>query len=382
MATENTENIKESEYNQKSNLLLKKKFFSKYDKYYANTEVIPATKITNYMKKYYNAYKVFSEECEQRKASDPTYVNPINNLDSYFDTKDIIINNGSRQFTFESSSIEKNPDMSLYKLLAYSYYVKSRKAFEDNNYLENLKYIIGKDVNREKKTINGVYYDGTEIGGDSTDKYKITDAFYKLLISYFQSNGGVIDYNTINMIALLSAQSIQNFISDLFLYKIRFLVRPEDCSPFHINKNYKILIKPESKTMEYNYSAELTISKDRLNGQFMDLEYPCGNIEAKLLFDLTNDNYKFTFLKINYDLDKCGPEMDNMGSNDGSNDGSNNGKWNINYKYAIPAAGVLAAGIATPFLLGALGGKRRSKKYSTRKRVVTRKMRKNKHSQK
>ena len=24
---------------------------------------------------------------------------------------------------------------------------------------------------------------------------------------------------------------------------------------------------------------------------------------------------------INYDLDKCGPEMDNMGSNDGSNEG-------------------------------------------------------------
>jgi hypothetical protein len=131
--------------------------------------------------------------------------------------------------------------------------------------------------------------------------------------------------------------------------------------------------------MEYLFKSQIIMSRD---GEGMDPEYPCGTLEFKLLFDLKANIFKFTSFKLNYNINNCGPEIENQGNNQGNNEGQGpepeKGSL-VKWEYALPA-GVGAAGlVATPFLLAAFGGKM---KRNFRKIRKTKKLRKNKRSNK
>ena len=325
--------------------------FSYYDKYFTNTPIIPSTQITNYMKKYYKNFKKIYDYYENKKGDE--IINPITDPNSYFDFGVIKEHPGAKRVSFDTP-IYGNPDMSLDKLIANAFYIKSRSAFENNEYLETLKYQLGKDLGRGDRTINGIHYNKSYFSDNTKNYYQYSDIFYKILISFFQSNGGIIDYNTINKIALLSCQNMHNFITDIVTIKLKQLLNPEDNAIFSHTKSEKITILPKQKTIEFFFNSQLIISRDRLNGQFMDPEYPCGNLEFILLFDFDNNTFRFTKFKLDYDLNKCGPESN-------FSDNTTNNK-NIDVKYAIPVS-LGVTGLATiPFILGALGGKRKTRK--------------------
>ena len=329
-----------------------------YETYFSNTKFIPTTQIINYIKKYYKDY---------------IYLEP----DAFFDFNVINRTDAERSFSFDSP-INKNSDMSLDKLIAYSFYTKFNKdVFTNENYLKTLKNQMGKDISRGDRTINGIFYNGNEYFGQDKSNYQKADMFYNLLISFFQSNGGNIDYDTINKIALLSCQNMYNFITDLLTIQLSEILKPETNSVFRASKSEYIMIHPDKKTMELTFKSELIISSDIEKGKYMDPEYPCGNLEFVLLFDFTNNTFQFTTFKLDFDLDKCGPDVNRIEPEVDRIEEVNNTRNKVDLKYAVPLTLGVGALVATPFMLGLLGGKRRkSRKTRRRSRRRTGKTRK------
>jgi hypothetical protein len=164
-------------------------------------------------------------------------------------------------------------------------------------------------------------------------------------------------------------------ITDLITIKLSEITHPEVNSVFRPDKSETIVINNEQTTMEYLFKSQIIMSRD---GEGMDPEYPCGTLEFKLLFDLKANIFKFTSFKLSYNINKCGPDIENLGNNQGQGPEPEKGSL-VKWEYALPA-GVGAAGlVATPFLLGVFGGKIKRTPRKTRK---TKKLRKNKRSNK
>ena len=358
--TQKRRNIKETANNTINNInkTQQQKQKSYYAKRFNNTEFIPATQITNYMKKNFTEF--------EKKPKEPS---------EFFDFEVIQREPGERTFSFDLP-IHSKPGVSLDELIAYSFYVKSKNAFTNNanEYLETLKNQIGKDIGRGDRTINGIFYSGREYFGDDKTNYQKADILYKLFISFFQSNGGTIDYNIINKLSLLSCQNMYNFITDLLTITLNEILAPEENTVFNAIKSEYIKILPQQKTMELSFKSELIISRDVKNGEFMDPEYPCGNLDFVLLFDFTNNTFEFTKFRLDFDLDKCGPPTE-----EGNNTETKKKKSNIDLRYAVPVSLGVGGLVALPFLLGALGGKKSRKNAKIRKTRKTRKTKRKKY---
>jgi hypothetical protein len=362
-----------AKYTRPSNFSKKKKLIDSYRYYYNNckgTDIIPVSSIINYMKQHYDEFQNESIQ-KQQEGKDIVY------LDDLFDFKDALIP-GLRQFTFDSPVDGKN--FSLDRIIGYLFCFKTRSTFIDSDkptdqhkYLERLKYQMGKDIKRIDTTINGKEYPGTiyfKEGDNDQEKsyYNAVDKYYQLLINYFYKIDK-IDYNIINKIALLSCQNIWNFLTvDLFNTKLNYIIKPEMGTINGGEKNINIIIKKHAITMQFNFDSKLIISRNWEQGEGMDPEYPCGVLSFKFLIDFTNNTFKFIKLKFEYNLDNCGPPINNNanGPNDANGANGANGEngangSNIKLQYAIPVALGVGAAIATPLLLGALGGKKNTK---------------------
>ena len=368
--------------NNQSNKTVRKKDtqVSYYNKNFKNSPLLPYTNMLAYMKTKFNEYSVLKNKLE----SEGNY--KIITLDDCFDLKDKF-KIGEREYTFDSS-IDGNPDMPLDKLIAYSFYIKSSSMFINKNKLEFLKlikYQIGKDVRRHDRTINGKEYNMSLYSDQSKTNYVVADMFYQTLIDtfYIANANKEIDYNTVNKIGLLSCQNMYGLITDLITVKLSEITHPEVNSVFRPDKSETIIINNEQTTIEYFFKSQIVMSRD---GGAMDLEYPCGTLEFKLLFDLKENIFKFTSFKLSYNINNCGPEIVNQGNNQGQGQGEGQEKKDslIKWEYALPA-GVGAAGlVATPFLLAAFGGKikrtPRKIKKTLKKTKKTKKLRKNKRN--
>lgn len=336
---------------------------SYYNKKFKNSMTLPYTNILAYMRNNFNNYYALKNKLKS-EGNDK-----IITLDDCFDVKNKF-KIGDRVFSFDSP-INGNPNMSLDKLIAYSYYIKSSSMFLNKNkldYLKSLKYQIGKDLRRQDRTINGKEYKSSVYSDTSKTNYDIADSFYQTLIDYFYNVNKEIDYNTINKIGLLSCQNMYNLITDMISIKLTEITHPEVNSVFRPTKVENIIINNEQTTMEYVFESSIIMSRD---GGGLDPEYPCGKLSFKLLFDLKANTFKFTSFHLSYNINKCGPENEDEQGNKGNNDKERGIKW----EYAVPA-GLGIAGLSTvPFILGVFGGK-------TKRVNKTRNMRKNKRRNK
>lgn len=338
--------------NNQTNTKTKKNTKSIYDFYnhYNNTKLLPVSPILNYIKNNFD-YN------DPKKNYDIT-------IDELFDFGNKM-NSDKDVFSLDSIVNGKN-NYTLDKLLAYCFYSKTKHAFLDNNmkkttmpyYLEILKYQMGKDIRRDDRTINGVKYGRDLYSDEKKNNYQITDLFYKTLIYHFNKVDKNIDYNKINKICLLSCQNIFNLITDLITVKLIHMLSPASNSVYRATKSTNIIISKTTVTMEFVFDSLLIISQGE---NPINPEYPCGNLHFTLLVDLNKQIYKFSSFKLNYDINKCGPPNENIVST------SNNGSTKL--KYVIPGAAVFGGLIATPFILGLLGGKhgQNNKKNKTRK---------------
>ena len=322
---------------------------------YKNTTTIPKTNIINYMFKNFNDYLSYEKLCKIMN------IHPLS-LDDCFIINENDLPNGLRQNEI-NTSFKMNPKTSLDKLISYSFYIKQPFIFQTNinEGLKHLKFQIGKDISRDDRNINNKefnrqYYSNTD------SNYKAADLFYQNLIDYYYQVNKKINFDIINKIALLSCQNVFGLITDLITVKLYKILEPETNSVFRPDKFCNIVIKKDEISMELSFKSQLIISRD---GEPIDPEYPCGVLDFVLYIDFLNNTYELKKFILNYDIDKCGPEIIQDKEPDKP------AKIELKPEYLISAAAVSAGIIATPFLIGG-----RIKKRIKKRRNKTQKKRK------
>ena len=369
-----------------------KKNTPKIDTNFYGSHLIPITPIINYMKDNFDTYLTHFKQAETEHKN-------VIYLDDVFETKNIVKPPG-KVYNLKTE-INSNPNMPLDKLIAYSFYMKTKEAFitkdknptTNNTYLDILKYQMGKDISRDDRTIQyyNPNYEKKDADGEiDTKKYTqipfnasyfskygdddiVTDEFYKLIIKYYSSYvNKKIDYNIINKIALLSCQNIFSLISDLVSAKIDDMLSPNISSVSDSRKNIVITFTKKEQTMEFNFDSNLLITTTNKDGEEDLIFDPRGHLTFNFFVDLNNNNFKFNNFELSYDL---GNDSGNDSGNDLGNDGAANPVGNKrNLQYAVPVTVGIGGIVATPFILGALGGKRLGTRTRTRpgKRLGTR----------
>jgi hypothetical protein len=318
-----------------------------YSKNFRNTKLIPKTKIINYIFLGYNKFLLQ----QKTRESQGNYVLDLNDC---FIIEPNSFHSGLKSDTI-NLSLQMNPETPLDKLIAYSFYLKQSYVFKKKNGLSDIKYQIGKDIKRSQITINDKLFDSKIYQDDNY--FFITDVFYKTIIDeLYRINNKYINLNIANKFALLSCQNIFNLITDLITLKLNEILEPETNTVFRPKKSSNIIINPYEISMELGFQSKLIISR---NGEPMDPEYPCGNIEFSFYINILHNRYELKNFILSYDINKCGPEIQN------EQDVSEN-KSNLKPEYIIPASIATASIIATPFLIASLGGKKQIKK--TRKK--------------
>lgn len=326
-----------------------------YSRVYKNTQIIPKTQIISYI---FSGYKSF-----QNRISDDKI--PLT-LEDCFIINPHSLPNGLRSGTF-NLSLKMNPKTPLVKLIAYCFYLKQPYLFERNNgEIENsismIKQQIGKDIKRSDRTINGQLFDSAYYG-QFEENVAAADMFYQNIIDPFiKMNYKNVNLNIVNKFALLSCQNIFNLITDLITMKLNEILSPETNSILRPQKFTNIIINSSQMSMEFRLVSKLIISRD---GEPMDPEYPCGDFEMSLFMDILHNNYELKTLKISYDINKCGPELDNSVPDETN---KSDKKSSLKPEYMVPAGIATTGIIITPFLLGALGGK--SKNYNRRTKKI------------
>lgn len=315
-----------------------------YSKNFSNTQLIPKTEIIKYIFSGYNNFIL------QQKISN-SQGNHVLDFDNCFITNSDTFPTGLRSDTI-NLSLKMNPETPLDKLIAYCFYLKQSYIFEKKNGIYDIKYQIGKDIKRSERTINGKIYNG-EYYRQFENNYDATDMFYQNIIDeLYKINNKYINLNIANKFALLSCQNIFNLITDLISLKVNEILKPETNAVFRPTYSTNIIINPNELSMEIGFKSQLIISRD---GEPMDPEYPCGSLELSLFIDILNNKYELKKLIISYDINKCGPEIPKK--KDDSD--TKNKKSYLKPEYMIPASIATAGIIATPFLLGSLGGKKK-----------------------
>jgi hypothetical protein len=142
------------------------------------------------------------------------------------------------------------------------------------------------------------------------------------------------------------------------------ILEPKTNSVFRPTKFSNIIINRNEISIELGFKSQLIISRD---GEPMDPEYPCGDIDFSFYIDILHNKYELKKFILSYDINKCGPEIPNQ--QEDVPDNINENKSNLKLEYIIPAGITTAGIIATPFLIGSLGGKTKIKK--TRKNYVS-----------
>ena len=345
--TKNTKNVTNKKKQKNKNKTINNTAInntSTYSKKFKGTSTIPITNIIKYMKSNFVKFNKLKIELDKTDKY-PIY------LEDCFEFGDNL-KSGKRVFSFDSQ-IKGNKNMPLDKLIAYSFYLKTRSAFMSSDkdaatstskYLETLKYQMGKDIRRDNRTINGKEYSSELYYDEKKTNNDVADMFYQTIIDYFYKVNKKIDYNIINKICLLSCQNIFNLITDLVTLKLNDMLTPESNSVFNAVKSADIIIKPKAKSMEFIFDSQLIISRD---GEPIDPEYPCGNLLFRFFVDFKSNTFKFMQFKLSYDINKCGPSTESQQNNSGT-------ESSMKLQYAIPAALGIGGIIGTPFLLGAI----------------------------
>jgi hypothetical protein len=331
-----------------------------YSKVYKNTKFLPKTTIINQL------LFGFQDFMEYKKSE--AYKNI--GLHTFFIVDPTVMPVGLKENSI-NTTLKMNPNMPLDKMIAYSFYISQSFIFKDENTYDTiayLKYQMGKDIKRDDRNINGKLYSASYYSNENY--YAIADLFYQNIIDTMQKISNSINLNVVNKIALLSCQNIFNLLTNLITVTLNDILSPEINSVFRASKYINIHITKKSMYMELIFESQLVISR---NGEPMDLEYPCGKLEFVFYIDLLKNMFEMKKFVLNYNVNKCGPELEERQSSDAGNINENGNMNNTSYmktKYMVPAALLTAGIVATPFLLGALGGnKTRKRKNKLNKRT-------------
>jgi hypothetical protein len=373
--------------------------------YYTNIDKkwLPTTSILEYMKR---EYKPFYEELEKILADGKEL-----SLDDFF----IIPNELSLPQTkcsFETN-LKQNPTMSFDKFISIPSWQLNRQKtilFNDSTPIDDMKASIKDQVSRDITRIrrieinNKIYYDSKNfntynkfnfiIEQENTSKKSIdenTDLYNKKIMNLMNDQGIPINFNSLNIIDILSQQNILNLLQmniELFILK---KIAPEYAISYKFRFFYQFFLTKEEQYMLINVN-----SKFLLNKQGDIIITPCGNYSASLRVDLKNKSYSLENFILNYDIINCGTEepinSNNLQSTDNnsgnvsqpSSEVSSINKYkNKAYNLINNNKGTIAAGVATSglvsvgalYLAGILGGK--SNNFTCKRRNIFKQNKKN-----
>ena len=214
---------------------------SSYNTNYVGTKLLPSTDIISFINNNFNKFKIEKDNKEKLKQHEVEF-------DDFF-----IVNNDIKKQEKQAkinTAINKNPNMSLDKFLAYSLYLKSFEWFQNGSInIESFKYQIGKDIVRTKITINNELFKANV----DDDYYKIADTFNLKLMDVL-SKSNVIDLNLINKIDIVMCQNLFNFITQTFTLMIMNKITPEMSAETQAKKSISIILnKNEQKVIFWQY---------------------------------------------------------------------------------------------------------------------------------
>ena len=189
----------------------------------------------------------------------------------------------------------------------------------------------------------------------------------------------VIDLDLINKIGIVMCQNILNFIGDLISLMISEKIEPEKILIRGAEKNIELTLTKNQENIIYNFHTEFWITKV---GSIYDGDFLCGEIYLTILIDLKKNTYKIPKFKCKYDADICYQTENLSNSQEESNVVDVPKKdYSKYYKYGPIALGIGGI-VATPFLLGVLGGKNKKIKRKNKTKNKTKNKNKNKTKRK
>ena len=332
-----------------------------YSMNFRNTVKLPYTQSLISILKNYKKY-------QRDKLIADSHNEPILTLNDCFLLTPDTFQLGSRENNI-NVSLEMNPKTPLEKLINYCFYIKQPTLFnkQNNKIIQEIKYQIGKDVLRDSRNINGKLYSQEYYASHATSNYEVADLFYQNIIDKFYDGNLPINLDIVNKIALLSVQNVYGLISDMLTIQMFKILEPEIAYIYSPDKYIDIIINNEQITMEFNFKCKLLITRDMAE---VNVEYPCGDMEFIFFVDLLNNTYSLKKFELNYNIDKCGPEINSTQTIADKNDKKN--KTFMKPEVVIPAALTTAGIVATPILLALLGGKKRkTNKRKQKKRQKT-----------
>lgn len=337
-----------------------------YNRDYYGKKILPMTDIIQYINNNYNDYMVM------KKQKDALDLPPFSFEDFFIVDNVLTKKEDSANIDIQ---INKNPNASLNKLLAYSlYYSEYKNWFNSPNQnmdLASLKFQSGKDFSRIDLSINNKIYksntgDGENEGDDNSLK---TDKFNVKLMNIL-SSFSVISFDLINKFDIAMCQNMINFFTDLTTLLIIKKIAPEKFILTKAQKSIDINLTKSQQIVSYNFKANFWITKD---GSIYNPEFTCAELDLIFLIDFKRNTYKFSKFKLNYNSAICYQDEEGSPVNTSNATNENNGnekeKNKPNYfKYGIPIALGVGGIVAAPFLLGALGGKNKKLKLKKTKK--------------
>ena len=345
-----------------------------YNNEYYGKDLLQETDIIKYINTNFEDYMSIKE---QKSKTDL----PAASFEDFFIIDDIL--KKKENVADIDTVINKQPNVSLNKLLAYSlYYSEYKNWFNSPNKnmdISLLKNQSGKDLSRIDITLNNVKYNSLDEDNNSlkTDKFNIE---LMNTISKFS----VIDFDLINKINIALCQNIINFLTDLITLLIMKKLAPEKLIITKAEKNVSITLTKIDQNIVYNFKTKFYITKD---GSIYDPEFTCGDMEFIFLIDLKNNTYKIQNFKCKYNAITCYqteyPEENPEAPKEKEEENVNNKKKTDKSQLAIPIGiGIGATALAAaPFILGALGGKNKKSKTKSKK-IKNKKGKKGKKSKK
>lgn len=326
-----------------------------YNRDYYGKKLLPVTNIIQYINNNFNAYMAM-------KTKNDALDLPPFSFEDFFIVDDILTK--KEDSANIDIQINKNPNASLNKLLAYSlYYSEYKNWFNSPNKnmdLALLKFQSGKDFSRLDFTINNKIFksnngDDENEGDDNSLK---TDKLNVKLMNIL-SSFSVINFDLINKFDIVMCQNMINFFTDLTTLLIIKKIAPEKFILTKAEKSIAINLTNSQQTVSYNFKANFWITKD---GSIYNPEFTCAELDLIFLIDFKKNTYKFTKFKLNYNSAICyqdenGSQVNIPNTNNGNNTNKKEKDKSSYSKYGIPVALGVGGIIATPFLLGTLGGK-------------------------
>jgi hypothetical protein len=335
-----------------------------YNKDYYGKKLLPITKIIQYIDTNFNDYMIMKH---QKTAQDL----PASSFEDFFIVDDVLTK--KENIADIDIQINKQPNVSLNKLLAYSLYYSEYKNWFKTTKMDIalFKNQVGKDASRMNFMMNN-----KKFNFNNEDENSIKADKFNVELMNILSIFTVIDFNLISIIDVVMCQNILNFIMDLISLVVMKKFAPEKLLITQVEKDAIITLTNSQQNIVYNFKTKFYITKD---GGIYDPEFTCGDMEFSFLIDFKKNTYKITKFKCKYNSETCyqGANLESLPANTNvSNEVVNEeavGEDSPNYvKYGILGLGIGGI-VATPYLLAALGGKnkkgkKRKRKNKTKKR--------------